>query len=375
MTAETTLRRVWAEVLKVEHVGPLDNFFDLGGDSILVLQMLARAREVGIDLGTGRLGEFLEDATCTRLLELTGRAEQPAPGPPADGESAPGVTAVVLRRGDAARTIFVLLPTMHDLWAVRELSARIDEASIHVLVPAWSPSRPYVSVARLGEDIAASIRAILPHGPYRLIGSCTAGQAAMEAASHLSSAGSAVDLLALVDTRAPARRKSPRSLVGLMPGGRGSLVELGSLIPKLLWLDRARSSLSPDELMLHLWTAVSLHVGDLMKYLTDVEPDQWDEAFRDRAARTFMTWLNFQLACEAYETPPRYAGRVTFVYGQHPRAECGDPAGTVESWKALTGCTGDLELFDEEEHTSAIMTNSVLARLIDRSLRSSALAG
>jgi hypothetical protein len=369
MTVEATLRRVWAEVLKVEHVGPLDNFFDLGGDSILVLQMLARAREVDIDLETGRLGEFLEDATCTRLLELTGRAGQSEPEAPVDGEATPGVTAVVLRRGDPARTVFVLLPTMHDLWAVRELSARVEEASIRVLVPAWSHTRPYVGVAGLGEDIAAAVRAIQPGGPYRLIGSCTAGQAAMEAASQLAKAGSAVDLLALVDTRAPGRRK-PRSLVGLMPGGRGSLVELGSLIPKLLWLDRARPGLSPEELMMHLWTAVSLHIGDLMKYLTEVEPTQWDQAFRDRAARTFMTWLNFQLACEAYETAPRYEGRVTFVYGRHPRAECGDPLGTVESWKALTGCMGDLELFDEEEHTSAIMTNGVLVRLIERSLLS-----
>jgi amino acid adenylation domain-containing protein/non-ribosomal peptide synthase protein (TIGR01720 family) len=47
---EVTLAQVWAEVLGLEAaaVGIEDNFFDLGGDSILSMRMVARARQAGV---------------------------------------------------------------------------------------------------------------------------------------------------------------------------------------------------------------------------------------------------------------------------------------------------------------------------------------
>ncbi|MBL0804906.1 hypothetical protein G6539_33860, partial [Streptomyces albidoflavus] len=39
--AERTLARIWSEVLGVERVGAQDNFFDLGGDSILSMQVVS----------------------------------------------------------------------------------------------------------------------------------------------------------------------------------------------------------------------------------------------------------------------------------------------------------------------------------------------
>jgi amino acid adenylation domain-containing protein/non-ribosomal peptide synthase protein (TIGR01720 family) len=45
--AERELAEIWKTVLGMERVGPEDNFFQLGGDSILSLQIVARAREAG----------------------------------------------------------------------------------------------------------------------------------------------------------------------------------------------------------------------------------------------------------------------------------------------------------------------------------------
>ncbi|MGH3611415.1 MAG: amino acid adenylation domain-containing protein, partial [Pseudonocardia sp.] len=45
---ERELARVWAEVLRVERVGVEDNFFSLGGDSILSIQVVSRARQAGL---------------------------------------------------------------------------------------------------------------------------------------------------------------------------------------------------------------------------------------------------------------------------------------------------------------------------------------
>src|SRR5690606_2638722 len=44
---EQTLARLWQQVLSVENVGRADNFFDLGGDSILSLQLMARCQQAG----------------------------------------------------------------------------------------------------------------------------------------------------------------------------------------------------------------------------------------------------------------------------------------------------------------------------------------
>ncbi|SDO60984.1 non-ribosomal peptide synthetase [Lentzea jiangxiensis] len=52
---ETTLARVWADVLGAERVGLRDNFFELGGDSILVIQVVSRARKAGLTLTTKSL--------------------------------------------------------------------------------------------------------------------------------------------------------------------------------------------------------------------------------------------------------------------------------------------------------------------------------
>ncbi|HYU34074.1 MAG TPA: amino acid adenylation domain-containing protein, partial [Thermoanaerobaculia bacterium] len=53
--AERILAAVWAEVLGLERVGAGDGFFALGGDSILSLRVLAKARESGLEISLQQL--------------------------------------------------------------------------------------------------------------------------------------------------------------------------------------------------------------------------------------------------------------------------------------------------------------------------------
>ena len=46
---EKLLATIWADVLAVEKIGVNDNFFELGGDSILSIQVVSRARQVGLN--------------------------------------------------------------------------------------------------------------------------------------------------------------------------------------------------------------------------------------------------------------------------------------------------------------------------------------
>ena len=57
-TTEEMLCDIWQEVLHAERVGIDDNFFDLGGDSILTIQVIARARARGLELNVRQLFQY-----------------------------------------------------------------------------------------------------------------------------------------------------------------------------------------------------------------------------------------------------------------------------------------------------------------------------
>ena len=50
--AERVLAAIWAEVLGVERVGVSDNFYELGGDSILGVKVVARAKKAGLSISS-----------------------------------------------------------------------------------------------------------------------------------------------------------------------------------------------------------------------------------------------------------------------------------------------------------------------------------
>ncbi|MEU0842433.1 non-ribosomal peptide synthase/polyketide synthase [Streptomyces sp. NPDC005962] len=80
---ETLLARVWSEVLGAPRIGVEDNFFALGGDSILSIQIVSRARQAGLRITSK---DIFRHQTIAELSVSVGSA--PAPddtpaGPPA----------------------------------------------------------------------------------------------------------------------------------------------------------------------------------------------------------------------------------------------------------------------------------------------------
>ncbi len=45
---ERVIARIWQEILGVPQLGVGDNFFDLGGDSMISLQFIAEAKKAGL---------------------------------------------------------------------------------------------------------------------------------------------------------------------------------------------------------------------------------------------------------------------------------------------------------------------------------------
>jgi amino acid adenylation domain-containing protein/non-ribosomal peptide synthase protein (TIGR01720 family) len=80
---EQILMDVWKEVLRVERVGLSDNFYSLGGDSILSLQVIARARRRGLKVTPKQLFEHQTVRALAAVAEQLASAP-PAPTRPAD---------------------------------------------------------------------------------------------------------------------------------------------------------------------------------------------------------------------------------------------------------------------------------------------------
>jgi non-ribosomal peptide synthetase component F len=64
---EEILARIWAEVLGVDEVGVTDDFFELGGDSIRSIRIIARAHEAGFKVGPR---DFFENPTVRELAHI-----------------------------------------------------------------------------------------------------------------------------------------------------------------------------------------------------------------------------------------------------------------------------------------------------------------
>lgn len=67
--AEIILSNLWAKILKRDRVGIHDNFFDLGGDSILSIQIIGQANEAGLSLTPRQL---FQHQTIAELAAVAG---------------------------------------------------------------------------------------------------------------------------------------------------------------------------------------------------------------------------------------------------------------------------------------------------------------
>jgi len=84
-SVEEHLARIWSEVLGVERVGVASNFFDLGGHSLLVPQVIDRARRAGIVLTALTL--FRHPTVADLAESVNGRTESPLVAPKVRGRA------------------------------------------------------------------------------------------------------------------------------------------------------------------------------------------------------------------------------------------------------------------------------------------------
>jgi amino acid adenylation domain-containing protein/non-ribosomal peptide synthase protein (TIGR01720 family) len=151
--AEETLVRIWAELLGVERIGVEDNFFDLGGDSILSLQVVARAREAGLQLTAKQT--FLQPTIAELAVQAIAASGDGQP-PPAEQHA---------RSGDVPLT-----PIQH--WFFDHLHDSLDQFSQSIFLELTADLHEGALVAAitalLEQHDALRMRATRSSGGWRL---------------------------------------------------------------------------------------------------------------------------------------------------------------------------------------------------------------
>ncbi|MEO6084691.1 MAG: beta-ketoacyl synthase N-terminal-like domain-containing protein, partial [Umezawaea sp.] len=184
--ARTTLAELWQSALGVSSVTASDDFLALGGDSLMVVDLLGQVRE---RTGTAVSSvDFLGDPTFGALAALVGpgRAGVPA-GVLAFGADRPG------------RPLFLAADAMGTALGYRALADLLDRP-----VYGLEPVRPVIGVELLAAQHVEHVLAIQPDGPYTLGGWSFGATIAHEMACRLKHLGADVDLLVCLDGYVPA---------------------------------------------------------------------------------------------------------------------------------------------------------------------------
>ncbi|HET7748424.1 MAG TPA: AMP-binding protein [Terriglobales bacterium] len=188
---EAQLVELWKGLLKVDHVGIRDDFFDLGGDSLLAASLLFQIEQAfGKELFPSILAD---DATIERLASTLVEQWTAEPSP-----------WLVAGKQSASHTPFFYLHGDYSgagLYSIRLARFLGEEFPFYALQPLKRFETPLpASIEAMASAHLETLLSVQPHGPYLLGGYCNGGLVAFELAQQLLRRGEAVDLLFIFDT-------------------------------------------------------------------------------------------------------------------------------------------------------------------------------
>lgn len=191
-STEDKVAAIWRQILKRSDIAHDADFFDLGGDSLMTLEMILKLEEVfGIELPVTMIYDY---PTVASLAEAIAQNEVPDFSP-----------LVPIRETGEGVPLFIVHGIGGNVMELfgfgRQLRSPVYGLQAKGLDGRAKPNR---SVAEMAEYYLAAIREKQIRGPYRLAGYSSGGLIAYEMACRLRAQGEEVALLALLDTQTHA---------------------------------------------------------------------------------------------------------------------------------------------------------------------------
>ncbi|MEW6734992.1 MAG: amino acid adenylation domain-containing protein, partial [Acidobacteriota bacterium] len=188
---ELKLISIWEEVLDIGPIGIQDDFFRIGGHSLLAVKLMAKIeKEFNQRLS---LATLFQAPTIEKIAAIL------------DQDSFEQVTTPLVgiqTKGDRT-PFFCVHPGYGNVFCYVALARCLGSKQPFYGLQARGfidAEQPLTTVEEMATSYLAAIRNIQPHGPYLLGGWSFGGYVAFEMAQQLQAEGEQVSLLALIDT-------------------------------------------------------------------------------------------------------------------------------------------------------------------------------
>ncbi|MDZ4094724.1 MAG: KR domain-containing protein, partial [Paracoccaceae bacterium] len=209
---ERRLVGFWQDLLGVGQVGVEDDFFALGGHSLIAVRLFAMVKKAyRVDFPISVLFEAPTIARCAQMI-----TDQI--GPVSDEGAAPLVVPVTRRfkylvpmhdrEGGPKTPFFVVAGMGGNVLNLRHMAQALGGDRRFYGLQArglLGQDLPHATLTEAAADYLAELRQVQPHGPYLLGGYSGGGLTAWEMARQLEAAGETVALVVLLDTPMPVR--------------------------------------------------------------------------------------------------------------------------------------------------------------------------
>lgn len=192
---ESKLVEIWEKFLDRNQVGIDDNFFEIGGHSLIAARMF-----VSIEKEIGRLlplATLFKAPTIRELAKILGNL---------DSTTRDWSSLVPINADGENPPLYFVHGAGGNVLLYRELASKLDPNQ-----PVYGfqsqgldgKSKPLSTIEEMAEHYLEELKTKTPEGPYLLAGYCLGGLVAYEMACRLRESGDSVSLLALLDTYNP----------------------------------------------------------------------------------------------------------------------------------------------------------------------------
>lgn len=192
---EDVISGLWKKLLNLDQIALDDDFFDLGGDSLIGLQMFSAIKEIyGIEFG---LSLLFEAPTIRVLAKYVQQVRV------ADETRSNQRSLVVPLQPLGSRPALFWIPggLGTSVLEFKRISLLLgeDQPVYGFEVEAPGQDEELESIQERARRLIAALRSIQPQGPYQLIGFCAGGLVAFEMAQQLTASGQEIRFLGIVD--------------------------------------------------------------------------------------------------------------------------------------------------------------------------------
>ncbi|MFK5969463.1 MAG: amino acid adenylation domain-containing protein [Candidatus Marithrix sp.] len=193
---EQRIAKLWQQILKINKIGIHDNFFDLGGNSLLAVQFITKLN-VNFQINLA-IHSLLNAPTIAELIKLIeGNIIELPPN------------LVILQTGNSKKTpLFLMHPGGGHIYFYKDLVHHLDsDQPVHGIQAqgTYGNSKPLTKVEEMAAKYIEVIQIVQPEGPYLLGGACFGGVVALEMAKQLQELNQQIALLAVIDTPVPGQ--------------------------------------------------------------------------------------------------------------------------------------------------------------------------